>query len=1273
MKSKLAWTIKDISKTIILKLSNYKYELASELTCTAKSGEHVITPTTRRECPSCRLKQCFRVGMRPDLIQVRKKDGSKPRWLDKVPRAAIVHEQHLQSSESLQQWLTTTNNNNTFHKTTNHNNSNENNNNINGTIINIPFSSSHRIKYRSNTDKYYKNKTKELRLRLHERHQQTDAICKINNIITNNNESDESNTDYIKKSINYNRLTLNSNESLKIPSEYSYPTQLHLQQHHQYNPCPIPSQRLQQHHHHQQNQKYETELVNCDRQVDECLISIAPTSSDIVKNNIHLEKDIGINSLTTGMATNNHISSINNNNNISPKMTTNYFPTDTIIHLNGLIIPNSCSNHFQDTNILDWKTSFGINSNSPNGLCINGINDNNVNNFNCTTPLSSSSSSPSFTTATTTTTTATTTVMKMPLTVKTTTAIVNDNKHSSSNLLISHQPTLNFNLNGMNQLDDLILLADSTQLLEQQNINQSKSITSGLSPLSFLPTAITTSSSSITTSTISICNDISKNDIISNFVSDSSTIPSCITSTVIFPIELSDTSNCLSEISEQSVFTSLWNSPSITSTLDVIHEPTISIISSQQNDYLVSTYSNNSINHSIEEISFNTTNNDNSNNNLTLELPLQSTVKSLTVDLSCNELSPLIMPSSSCFSSSSSLSSSSSSASSSSISQRCNEIQMDVNSVKSLQTEHNDDNKNHILPVDLNSILLLKQNNSLNENYLIVNKPDDTIHSTVISWPSFNPIDSNNFSVNLSPNDNKINQKSTNFQNKGQLLNTNMHNNIEIPLNLDNINKAWSIMWQNGIITNPEMIDVNLDLNQRPTLKWCLTIANIWSDLFLRRVSVFAMSLLGDLIQNDQKSKSLSNNHHHHQQQNLKINESSNEYFNEFNQVHELFHQNDISLSVKKDDNENINSSINDANNPYLTWDDMLWIAKNRFTDCVPVLLISCSSFVNKQMTSSSSYHENTTTTTIYNNNNKVIDFELLSPQCSINHNHYNDVDQCSISSNITKPIQRNTNIVYFQTEPNCIHLIDLTKLSHALGELGTEYSPTTNNDINHANDTNLLHNNKRIAYPILKYLDAYISQLGSFLAHHPLLLGVYMALKLTDPILVKNEEIYNQLLEDHNPEEIEQQHGVTTLKTTRTERLQRLHKHFLQIFNEAVDFVALETTQLKLGLHTTYNQFTLISQEKVAANSRRVMLSEFLNWSREFDATWHSFQGDIWRQATYYNLHVLNKKFEYKISKGLNALFHNQLQFYTDNCDDGVIDLIHLLWDAKNEHSLDL
>ncbi|VDQ07053.1 unnamed protein product [Trichobilharzia regenti] len=156
--------------------------------------------------------------------------------------------------------------------------------------------------------------------------------------------------------------------------------------------------------------------------------------------------------------------------------------------------------------------------------------------------------------------------------------------------------------------------------------------------------------------------------------------------------------------------------------------------------------------------------------------------------------------------------------------------------------------------------------------------------------------------------------------------------------------------------------------------------------------------------------------------------------------------------------------------------------------------------------------------------------------------------------------------MVYFQTKLNRIHLLDLTKLSNSLGELGTEYSPHIIN--NHSNSNNSNNNNpmnknspndvsltsgnhnKQIAYPILKYLDAYISQL-------------------------------------------------------------------------AVDYVALEASQLKTDpqMNKLDKNCLTSSQEKIAANSRRIMLPEFLNWSREFDATWHSFQADIWRQATDHNL----------------------------------------------------
>ncbi|CAH8459207.1 unnamed protein product, partial [Heterobilharzia americana] len=220
----------------------------------------------------------------------------------------------------------------------------------------------------------------------------------------------------------------------------------------------------------------------------------------------------------------------------------------------------------------------------------------------------------------------------------------------------------------------------------------------------------------------------------------------------------------------------------------------------------------------------------------------------------------------------------------------------------------------------------------------------------------------------------------------------------------------------------------------------------------------------------------------------------------------------------------------------------------NRFTDCVPVLLISCSSCTNRNTTSSIPDHQHTT------------ELRKSSSQLLINDKLFDSMKpspyQCSISSsNTLKQDKQNSKLIYFQSEDNHINILDLTKLSNALGELGTEYSShTTNNGYNNNNNNNgsPITNNKQIAYPILKYLDAYISQLGSFLAHHPVLLGAYMALKLTDPILVKDEEIYNQLLEDHNVNEgqqqQQQQQQTICLQTNRNQRLHRLYSHFLKI-----------------------------------------------------------------------------------------------------------------------------
>ncbi|VEL20123.1 unnamed protein product [Protopolystoma xenopodis] len=166
-------------------------------------------------------------------------------------------------------------------------------------------------------------------------------------------------------------------------------------------------------------------------------------------------------------------------------------------------------------------------------------------------------------------------------------------------------------------------------------------------------------------------------------------------------------------------------------------------------------------------------------------------------------------------------------------------------------------------------------------------------------------------------------------------------------------------------------------------------------------------------------------------------------------------------------------------------------------------------------------------------------------------------------------------------------------------------------------------------AYPILQYLDAYICQLASFLAHQPVLLGTFMLLKLTDPTPTIGQE----------PEE-ERANSCEGERTQskRFQRMSRLHAHFTNVFGDAANLVARQSGRQRkrpslghmeeriLGKKEQKEEDlgsspgTLDSEESVAttfeealaaAESRRVMLQEFLTWGRQFDTAWAAFLRD--------------------------------------------------------------
>ncbi|VDM35571.1 unnamed protein product, partial [Hydatigera taeniaeformis] len=68
---------------------------------------------------------------------------------------------------------------------------------------------------------------------------------------------------------------------------------------------------------------------------------------------------------------------------------------------------------------------------------------------------------------------------------------------------------------------------------------------------------------------------------------------------------------------------------------------------------------------------------------------------------------------------------------------------------------------------------------------------------------------------------------------------------------------AWQTAWRDGVFPNPSQVRLRLNLDQPSTEEtedWRLTLANLWSDLLLRRIADFASSLFHTL-----PSKSIPN------------------------------------------------------------------------------------------------------------------------------------------------------------------------------------------------------------------------------------------------------------------------------------------------------------------------------------------------------------------------------------------------------------------------------
>lgn len=131
---------------------------------------------------------------------------------------------------------------------------------------------------------------------------------------------------------------------------------------------------------------------------------------------------------------------------------------------------------------------------------------------------------------------------------------------------------------------------------------------------------------------------------------------------------------------------------------------------------------------------------------------------------------------------------------------------------------------------------------------------------------------------------------------------------------------------------------------------------------------------------------------------------------------------------------------------------------QNRLVNCVPVILARVllrSTELNGTMSSQSQ--------------NEITDDGGSSPRSP------RDLETTLLQANSAR--KPNTLSVTFQVAPNHRVFICLSRLNAKLAE-----------------------NHSKTAYPMLQYLDAYISELNKFLTEQTLLLGAFMAVKLTEP-----------------------------------------------------------------------------------------------------------------------------------------------------------------------------
>ncbi|KAF7260327.1 hypothetical protein EG68_02527 [Paragonimus skrjabini miyazakii] len=1156
-----------------------------ELTCTSKTGEHEITPATRRECPACRLKKCFFVGMRPDLIQVRKKDGSKPRWLDKVPSAAIVHEKHLQVSE------------------------------LNGKSswpLNPKATKSYPGTQRAS--KQYARDYREdvcstdsgscisletgvtavgAQLELQtmsfgvKRQKATITGTSMNNTsnsattTTNNEASADSLTN--ADSFDVNPCGLAPDASGR-DTQVDIPFMMNLNSPTQFvesncNAYPIEQGRLE----------FIGTATNESGQIPLIVQSCPAAMTDfshpvLVRSSgsagcasvVHLNpentatlqasKCLGISANFERKITYAPLVAISSTNQSITKVEPMTTMEDVILVANTprILVP---------TNVVTIGTATAL---SNNAVSIN------------TGPITSTIS-------------------------KTVGLGLNRVELTSSNANGSIQYTTYARVSP----DQTLPPANGILLESPANVTNQPILTPLWSPAS--STAIPNGLIHVGATTESILPTLVP------------ALPKCVLATSIRPLTpisqstLLESAHCLNQsrsfaMSGATSFHVPMNNVSGAVGTDVTVTALIPSITTPPMHHTQLVRAN---------ISNTFSGNINTNNNH-CSIPTQTTLllpnpvdTSLVLTQSAQSL-----PCSSFLGvvSDSIIWTVPPAATTTTTTANITNHLFHTNLIHNI---HNDNNPSTALPSTKPTSMML--NGSLSQ----ISSSTTPVTFADLHWqpPMGNLSESDPQSQLIGESVNHSASMSTCLilepHSGGSIIDSTPSSGME-QYTLNAVHRAWSAMWNNGLWPNPSAIDLNIDIDQLNPVQWRVAIGGLWTDVFLRRIAVFALTLFGG-----GGSANLSNDFGLAE---VECSQSPS--------IHTTVSQ---LLSTLSDPSRTADRITEHS---MLTWEDMLWLLKHRFSDCVPILLISCLVRDVKLLSACPPFRptilcQSTTDRGLNPNDSggsstpfSPLRNSVLSSRVTANGPPLNGHETGLlglIDNNVLKtpwsnslgldgfglPANSNPNelnllnarvgessdtttskstIVHFHCEPGVSTFLNLTNLGNALAHLpqGEQERAAGVKDSCQ----------KQSTYLILQYLDAYVSQFGSFLAYRPALIGTFMALKLTDPSGCHC--CSHQKEPGHN--------GVAC-QIPPAGKLTRLHEHFTQVFSNAADFVALSssyrTSPTVMGTGTTATVASKVSpQEVAAAHSRRAMLQDFLTWSRQFDIAWHALQRDTWNQS---------------------------------------------------------